>query len=77
MTFEEKFETEPKKLKTEIPTYYTSSDIDGEQQKDMQEFLDKYNIEGVSTVVLFKQSKVLKMWDNPVEEIDEISSYLE
>lgn len=77
LTFEEKFETELKKLKTEIPTYYTSSDIDGEQQKDMQEFLDKYNIEGVSTVVLFKQSKVLKMWDNPVEEIDEISSYLE
>lgn len=77
LTFEEKFETELKKLKTEIPTYYTSSDIDGEQQKDMQEFLDKYNIEGVPTVVLFKKSKVLKMWDNPIEEIDEISSYHE
>ena len=43
----------------------------------MQEFLDKYNIEGVPTVVLFKKSKVLKMWDNPIEEIDEISSYHE
>lgn len=77
LLFEEKFENELIKVKTEIPTYYTSRDRDGGRRKEMYEFLDKYNIEGVPTVVLFKQSKVLKMWDNPVEEIDEISSYLE
>lgn len=75
--FEEKFEKELIKTKIEIPTYYTSRDRDGMRRKEMYEFLDKYNIDGVPTVVVFKQSKVLKIWENPIEEINEISTYLE
>lgn len=74
--FESKFEEILKQYYTEMPTYYTSEDREGERREEMYELLDNYNIENVPCIILAKQSKILKVWANPENKLDEIEKYL-
>lgn len=74
--FEEKLERILKDYSTEMPTYYTSEDREGERREEMYQVLDTYNVESVPTVIWVQDSKVLKIWNNPIDKIDEIKRYL-
>jgi thiol-disulfide isomerase/thioredoxin len=74
--FEEKFEKLLEKYYVEMPTYYTTKDRDGDRSKEMYDLLDKYAIESVPCVIMVKDSMLLKLWDNPIEQLDDIENYL-
>lgn len=74
--FESKFENILKQFYTEIPTYYTSKDFEGDRREEMYELLENYNIDNVPCVILVEQSKILKVWKNPENELEEIKKYL-
>lgn len=54
----------------EMPTYYTTKDRDGARSKEMYDLLDKYGIESVPCIIMIKDSIILKMWTNPIEQLD-------
>lgn len=74
--FEKKFEDVLKENYTEIPSYYTSEDRKGERREEMYQILDTYNIESVPTVILVQDLKILKIWNSPIDSINEIRKYL-
>lgn len=61
---------------TEIPAYYTTQDREGSRSKEMYGILDMYNIGSVPIVILVRDSDILKIWDNPIEQLEEIKSCL-
>lgn len=74
--FEEKFEKLLKEYYIEMPTYYTTKDRDGARSKEMYDLLDKYEIESVPCIIMVKDSMILKIWANPIEQLDDIENYL-
>lgn len=74
--FEEKFEKLLKEYYIEMPTYYTTKDRDGARSKEMYDLLDKYEIESVPCIIMVKDSMILKLWENPIEQLDDIENYL-
>lgn len=74
--FEEKFEKLLKEHYIEMPTYYTTKDRDGARSKEMYDLLDKYGIESVPCIIMVKDSIILKMWTNPIEQLDDIENFL-
>ena len=74
--FEEKFEKLLKEYYVEMPTYYTTKDRDGVRSKEMYELLEKYEIESVPCIIMVKDSVILKMWTNPIEQLTDIENYL-
>lgn len=74
--FEEKFEKLLKEYYIEMPTYYTTKDRDGARSKEMYDLLDKYEIESVPCIITVKDSMILKIWTNPIEQLDDIENYL-
>lgn len=59
-----------------MPTYYTTKDRDGVRSKEMYELLEKYEIESVPCIIMVKDSVILKMWTNPIEQLTDIENYL-
>lgn len=74
--FEEKFEKLLKEHYVEMPTYYTTKDRDSARSKEMYDLLDKYGIESVPCIIMVKDSTILKMWTNPIEQLEDIENYL-
>lgn len=74
--FEEKFEKLLKEYYIEMPAYYTTKDRDGARSKEMYDLLDKYEIESVPCIIMVKDSMILKLWENPIEQLDDIENYL-
>lgn len=74
--FEEKFEKLLKEYYIEMPTYYTTKDRDGARSKEMYDLLDKYEIESEPCIIMVKDSMILKLWENPIEQLDDIENYL-
>ena len=74
--FEEKFEKLLKEYYIEMPTYYTTKDRDGARSKEMYDLLDKYEIESVPCIIMVKDSMILKLLENPIEQLDDIENYL-
>ncbi|MBD5135599.1 MAG: hypothetical protein HDT39_06500 [Lachnospiraceae bacterium] len=74
------FETELERIleeyHTEIPAYYTTQDREGSRSEEMYDILDMYNIGSVPIVILVQDSDILKIWDNPIEQLEEIKSCL-
>ena len=42
----------------------------------MYDLLDKYGIESVPCIIMVKDSIILKMWTNPIEQLDDIENFL-
>ncbi|MCD8026021.1 MAG: hypothetical protein LUF33_03580 [Clostridiales bacterium] len=76
LKFEEAIEPELEEYCVELPTYYTNKDRNGDKSNEMYELFDSYAIEGVPIVILAQESQILKMWNNPTDEIEEIVEYL-
>lgn len=74
--FEKKFEKILKQVYTEMPTYYTSKDREGDRREEMYNLLEKYRINSVPCVIVVKESKIVKIWKNPENELCEIKKYL-
>lgn len=74
--FEKKFAKLLKKYYVEMPTYYTTKDRNGKRSKEMYDLLEKYRIESVPCVIMVKKSKLLKIWADPITQLDEIEKYL-
>lgn len=54
----------------------TIKDRDGARSKEMYDLLDKYGIESVPCIIMVKDSIILKMWTNPIEQLDDIENFL-
>lgn len=74
--FETRLESILEQYNTEIPAYYTTQDREGSRSGEMYSILDKYNIGSVPIVLLVRDSDILKIWDNPIEQLEEIKSCL-
>ncbi len=74
--FEEEFLRILEKHSVITPTYFTDQDREGEKREELDEFLALYGIESVPCVFFVSGGKIEKKWDNPIESISEIESYL-
>lgn len=74
--FENNMEKILEQYYVEIPAYYTTQDREGSRSEEMYNILDMYKIESVPAVVLVRDSNIVKIWDNPIEQLEEIKSYL-
>jgi hypothetical protein len=59
-----------------LTVYYTNSDREGPRSKEMYELLDKYGIATVPSVLVIKNAKVVQMWDDPSNALNEIVIHL-
>lgn len=74
--FEEEFLKILEKHSVITPTYFTDQDREGENREELDKFLALYGIESVPCVFFVSGGKVVQKWDNPIDSISEIESYL-
>lgn len=74
--FEEVFADILEQYSVITPTYYINQDKDGENRKKLDEFLSLYDITSVPCIFLIRDGDVIKKWDDPVDYISEIETFL-
>lgn len=74
--FEEEFLKILEKHSVITPTYFTDQDREGENREELDKFLALYGIESVPCVFFVSGGKIVQKWDNPIDSISEIESYL-
>ncbi len=74
--FEAAFSAILEKYSVITPTYFTDQNGEGESPKEREQFLAFYGIESVPCVFLVSKGKILHKWENPLDGIGEIESYL-
>lgn len=74
--FEEVFTIILDKHSVITPTYFTNQDKDGKNRSELDEFLSRYEIESVPCVFFISGGKVVKKWEDPVNCISEIETYI-
>lgn len=74
--FEEEFLRILEKHSVITPTYFTDQDREGENREELDKLLELYGIESVPCVFFISGGKIVHRWDNPIDSISEIESYL-
>lgn len=72
--FEKQLEGALQECRVELPTYYTSQDKEGKNNKEMQQLLEEYGVTSVPAVIVTQNSKLEKIWSDADKHLDEIRS---
>jgi hypothetical protein len=59
-----------------VNTYVTDSDRDGPGSEAMYALLEEHDITSVPTFIVIRDGKIVKRWDAPSAELEEIEGYL-
>lgn len=74
--FEEAFTEILEKHSVITPTYFTNQDKDGENREKLDVFLSSYDIDSVPCVFFISGGEVVEKWEDPVNNISEIETYI-
>lgn len=74
--FEDAFTEILEKHSVITPTYFTNQDRDGENREKLDIFLSSYDINSVPCVIFISGGKVVEKWEDPMNNISEIETYI-